>query len=410
MTTERFRRLLVQCGLRSPEGAERFITDLSPRDDGLLFEHSLLEEVLKANHVPQEKGRLLWQALHAIEQNAGLVQLSNVLAADCHRAHNRNIGCEYESAPRPECLSGFAREAYAFLFALACTENGRALLRRRGVPPEYDADIPERMIRKQLRKFISTGDISFDDFQWDIGFYACSIFFLDRFYFIPYLHACPEAWRSSQTGEVVALWPAGERVRLDGQIDGTNSVTDPNAIETVRIETEHSVTAHPVDPRGLIRLAPVTLDKACWQRVLCKGDRLLALHIPGGEGYTPERVRSSCEKALAFYDRYFPELPVKGFWSESWLYDPGLSAVLRPDSRILQVQRQFYCYPTPEGEEMIKHEVFGTAAVDPAAFACRTSLQKNLCRAWLSGVHFHTTGMFLLREDVPFVGTEPYRK
>lgn len=408
MNRTRFDELIRRAGNIAPEGIERYCPQIEPRAGGPLFDHALLERVIEEYSVPQEKAQMLREALAAIEQDAALLELSQYLSEAMHRAHNENIGCEYEDAPKPDCLSGFAREAYAFLFALACMEQGRRQLRERGVPEQYDADIPERMIRKQMRRFIKTGKIGFDDFPWDIGFYACSIFFLDRFYFIPYRHSIPEAWRNRKTGKVIALWPGDVRVRRDGQIDGVNGITDSEAFVTRYCETEGEVTGNPVDPRGRIMADAAILDKAEWERALGKEDYLLALHIPGGEGYTPERVRSSCIAALEFYGRYFPELPIKGFWSESWLYDPGLEALLPPESRILQVQRQFYCYPTEEGEEMVKWEVFGTDEFDPASFECRTSLQKNLCAAWLSGCHFHTTGMFLLRDEVENVGTQPY--
>lgn len=408
MNRTRFDELIRRAGSIAPEGIERYCSQIEPLAGGPLFDHALLERVIEEYSVPQEKAQMLREALAAIEQDAALLELSQYLSAAMHRAHNENIGCEYEDAPKPDCLSGFAREAYAFLFALACVEQGRRQLRERGVPEQYDADIPERMIRKQMRQFIKTGEIGFDDFPWGIGFYACSIFFLDRFYFIPFRHSIPEAWRNRKTGKVIALWPGDVRVRRDGQIDGVNGITDSEAFVTRYCETEGEVTGNPVDPRGRIMADAAILDKAEWERVLGKEDYLLALHIPGGEGYTPERVRSSCIAALEFYGRYFPELPIKGFWSESWLYDPGLEALLPPESRILQVQRQFYCYPTEEGEEMVKWEVFGTDEFDPASVECRTSLQKNLCAAWLSGCHFHTTGMFLLRDEVENVGTQPY--
>ncbi|HBD01697.1 MAG TPA: hypothetical protein DC053_23745, partial [Lachnoclostridium sp.] len=59
---------------------------------------------------------------------------------------------------------------------------------------------------------------------------------------------------------------------------------------------------------------------------------LLALHVPSGPGYNPERLKNSMVLALDFYKTYFPELPVKGFWSESWLYDSRLSLVLDHDT------------------------------------------------------------------------------
>ena len=73
------------------------------------------------------------------------------------------------------------------------------------------------------------------------------------------------------------------------------------------------------------------------------------------------------EMAAAFYDQYFPELPIKGFWSSSWLYDTRLSLILDHErSNIVLVQRQFYNYPTMEGDGMLRYEAFGDRKADPA--------------------------------------------
>lgn len=229
---------------------------------------------------------------------------------------------------------------------------------------------------------------------------------MGRFYFIPCRYDGPTVWRSGE--KTAVLWPAGQRVRRDGQLDGVNGMTDPDAAETVWLENENSVTACPVNPRGMICLTPVTLDKRAWHKALLPGDPLLALHIPGGEGYTPEAVRDSAREAFDFYARYDPELPIRGVWSESWLYDPGLEALLPPESRIIRVQRQFYRYPTTEGDAMARKEVFGDGAGDLVRFRPRTRLQQGMRDAMLRGVRFHTTGMVFLREDLERIGCEPY--
>ena len=265
------------------------------------------------------------------------------------------------------------------------------------------------MTRKQLRKYVETRDISFDDYSWDMNFYCCQIFFLDRFYFIPYRWGdTPEAWRNRETGKVIALWRTGDRVRRDGQLDGVNGITDPEAFSTVFEETADEVCGNRVLPEGRISRETVTLDKCTWRKALGENDYLLALHIPGGEGYTPERVRSSCEKALAFYDRYYPEYQYKGFWSESWLYDPGLREILDPERNIIRVQKQFYCYPTEEGDRMIRLEVLGDEHADHRKLEPRNSLERGMFAVWDRGKRFHTTGMFLMREEVPQIGEDPY--
>jgi len=409
MTRERFEALLKITGQIAPQGLEQYIDDLAATERELLPADAL-RAVLNANAVPQEKQAPLFDALDEINAVPELVELAHIMAKDAVRALNRCSAVEF-TQPKPDCLTGFAREAFAFLYTQLCVIEGRKALRLRGVPEEYDADIPERMTRKQLAKYVKTGDISFDDYPWDMNFYCCAIFLFDRFYFIPYKWGdTPTAWKNSGTGEVIALWKRGERVRRDGQLDGVNGVHDEQAFTTVYEEDEKSVYANPVLPEGVIAQEPVRLAKGEWTKVLTEGDFLLALHIPGGEGYTPERVKSSCELALTFYAQYYPEIPVKGFWSESWLYDPGLKALLPAQSRIIRVQRQFYCYPTPEGEEMIGLEVFGDRHVNPVNAEAKTSLQRALIAAWNAGTHFHTTGMFLLSGDVPRVGHDPYVK
>ena len=127
-------------------------------------------------------------------------------------------------------------------------------------------------------------------------------------------------------------------------------------------------------------------------------------------GYTPERVKRSCEMALAFYARYFPEYQYIGFWSESWLYDPGLAKILPPDRNIIRVQRQFYRYPTMEGDDMTRLEVLGDAKADYRERKPRNSLERGLFAAWDRGERFHDTGMFLLKEEVEKIGSDPYWK
>ena len=407
MTQERLNELLRVTGNLIPEAMEEHIGDLES-DETELLPRETLTDVLDANGIAGEKRQKLLDALDAANTVPELVELAHIMAQDAVRGLVRCHAVEFHQ-PRPDCLTGFAREAYAFLYTQLCVLEGRKALRARGVPETYDADIPERMTRKQLKKYAETGDISFDDYPWDMNFYCCQIFFLDRFYFIPYRWGdTPTAWRNRKTGEVTALWRAGDRFRRDGQFDGANGITDPGAFTTVFEETEDTVRGNRVLPEGRVSPETVILDQKTWRKALGEDDYLLALHIPGGEGYTPERVKSSCEQALAFYDRYYPEYEYKGFWSESWLYDPGLREILQPDRNIVRVQKQFYCYPTEEGDRMIRLEVLGDENADHRKLTPRNSLERGMFRVWDRGDRFHTTGMFLLREEVSRIGEDPY--
>ena len=278
MTRERLNELLKVTGDLIPEAMEEHIGDLETDAKELLPRETLLE-VLNTNQVPEAKQQALLDALDAANAVPELVELAHIMAQDAVRGLVRCHAVEFYQ-PLPDCLTGFAREAYAFLYTQLCVLEGRKALRARGIPEKYDEDIPERMTRKQLKKYVETGDINFDDYPWDMNFYCCQIFFLDRFYFIPYRWGgSPEAWRNRETGEVVALWHTGVRVRRDGQIDGVNGVRDPEAFTTEFMETEDAVWGNRVLPEGRISPEIVMLDKKIWRRALGDDDFLLQLSL-----------------------------------------------------------------------------------------------------------------------------------
>ncbi len=394
-------------GLPLPEGVDPFVAGMEVPAHLRFIDPDFFESAMARCAMPEDKIQLLREALALIEADETLMRLSYVLRQDALVALNRGTACHFQR-PEPKCLSGFAREAYALLYALSCIAPALKLASSRGIPKEQYEYVPWIMADRQLKKFKDTGDVEVSDYPWDMNFYLCAIFLMDRFYFIPFRYGTPEVWRSNVTGQTVALWPGDQLIRQDGQLQGVNGVFDEQAFTTLWREDEKTITAHPVHPTGTVEKEPVTLKKSEWHKALGEGDYTLGLHIPGGEGYTTERLKNSMELALQFYDKYFPSLPIKGFWSESWLYDPGLKALLPKESNIVRVQEQFYCYPTMEGGEMAHKEVFGDIALDTDTYQPKTRLEKAIIDCYRKGIHFHTSGMFVLREDVRAVGTSPY--
>jgi hypothetical protein len=258
---------------------------------------------------------------------------------------------------------------------------------------------------------LTRGDRKVSDFPWDKNFYTCSIFLMDRFLFIPYRYDDSlTMFRNNVTKKVIALRQAGEEFRRDGQVNGVNDVYDKDgAFITVWEESEHSITANPVNPMGFVERETITLSKNEWEKALTQGDNLLAVHVPSGEGYNPERLHNSMRMALDFFDLYFSELKIKGFWSESWLYDPRLSLILEEkNSNIIKVQRQMYLYPIHEGDGMLRYEVFGDWKAEPEMIELQTTLQKSAAVYMRKGGRFHTTSMLILRDEVGCTDHYPY--
>ncbi|MFS0726527.1 acyltransferase domain-containing protein [Paenibacillus sp. 1P07SE] len=410
MTNLDFETCVAHCRFDSlPDGLEPKYNAYQPSQREHLISPSFLAAVYERYEVSPAVQRLIAEAICAIEQDGVLRVFTDFLIWDMCTVRER---CEetFYTHLTPACLGEYA-DRYSFLVLLACIEPSITRLQRRGIPEAFYSEIPYQFLKPQLDKLERAQDFAVSDFPWMMNFYTCAIFLFDRFYFIPHrFEDTLTVYRSRETGRAIALRHAGERFRRDGQFDGVNGISDETgAFVSSWDEDAEQITAHRINPAGLVEAWPSTLAKREWMPALQQGDILLALHIPSGPGYTPERVKRSMTMALDFYASYYPELPVRGFWSESWLYDPRLSLILdEANSNIVQVQRQFYNYPIGAGDAMLRLEVFGDRQADAMAARPKTSLQKAAVAYMQDGGSFHTTSMFVLKEEVERIGEMPY--
>lgn len=397
------------CGFDNlPSGLEHFYEQFDDYKRREIIHTDFLLKTLERFRVPKEKQRQMQDAISEIEGNDRLSYFTKFLVWDLCNARKRYEDNYYQTLT-PKCELKYA-EYYSFILLLACVKPSMQMLQERGVPFAYYEKIPYIPMEKQFEKWIVKDDVSVSDFPWDINFYTCSIFLLDRFHFIPCRFENEiTVYRNKEDNLVTALQHGNTKVRRDGQINGTNGIFDEDQFVTVWEEDASSIRANPVNPMGFIQREPVTLKKELWNKVLAKGDLLLGFHIPAGPGYTTLKVKQSMELALVFYQTYFSELNIKGFWSESWLYDTRLSLVLSyENSNIIKVQRQFYLYPTKDGDDMLLERVFGEKNIDLSTILCKTSLQENIVEYMKTGARFNALSMFVLKEEVSKIGEEPY--
>lgn len=405
-----FHECVCYCGFDNlPEGLEAYYDQYIENTNSYLLDREFLNQVFERFHIPEEKQELLRNGLKAIEEDDILFHFTKFLVWDMCSARNRCDADNYTNLT-PVCMDNY-RELYSLLILLACVPPSIKLMEERGIPKEYYENIPYQPMERQLKKLVEKGDVTVSDFPWDLNFYTCSIFLLDRFFFIPYRFGDNfTMYRNRESKQVVALRHANEEFRRDGQLNGINQVYDNDGkFITIWDEDDIKITANRINPMGFVEKNTVTLSKNEWEVALKKGDILLALHVPSGPGYTPERLKSSCLMALDFYGKYFPEIDIKGFWSESWLYDSRLSLILDADkSNIVKVQRQFYLYPIEEGDGMFRYEAFGDWKADPLTATPTTSLQKAAIEYMKTGGRFNTLSMVVLREEADIIGEMPY--
>jgi hypothetical protein len=405
-----FTDCINHCGFHNlPDGLENYFElyeDIAQKE---IIEKSFLEDCFQKYNVPDAKIERMKNALAEIEEDDILCYFTKFLIWDMCRA-NKHFDEHYYNNLVPACLHKYP-EYYPFLILLSCVRPSIQMLQNRGIPTEFYINIPYTPMKKQFEKWVLQDDITVSDFPWDMNFYTCSIFLIDRFYFIPYRFEDEfSVYRNCYNNSVIALQHENLEFRRDGQVNGTNEIYDVEGkFQSLWEEDDLIIRANSINPMGYVEKTPVILNKKDWKLVLKKGDMLLAFHIPEGPGYTPERVRNSMELALEFYSRYFGELDIKGFWSESWLYDARLSLIMDYEkSNIAKVQKQFYLYPTKNSDQMLLERVFGVNSLDLANVIGTSSLQKAVIDYMKTGGRFNSLNMFVLKEETAKIGTCPY--
>ena len=423
MKQYRYQELIEYTRMRKiPKGFEESYEQYKPDDTSYLMTHSFFEEMLAPYGLDEKQHTYLSEALIAVEEDERLLYFSKFFVWDMCSARNKYDVDNYSELV-PDCIGKY-NEAYCFLVLLACAEKARPEMERRGIPESYYKDIPHRMLREQMKRYKETGKIDVLDMPWKFNFYTLSIFLFDRFLFIPYVHGDRfTMYRSRVNGKVVGLYDGDCKFDTEGQLIDETLPEDDQEKYMGDLETcwsnpyirnkdrkyafitdfedhKESVTGYYMNPLGFTENRKVTLDKKEFEKVLDKNDWLLAFHIPEGEGYTPSRVKKSMELALEFYGKYYPELPIKGFWSESWLYDSRLSLLLTSDKNIVKVQRQFFNYTGGWDGEASYYYLFGGIQNRLDEAECKSSLQKKAKEYLQKGNFFYSTGMIFLREEV----------
>ncbi len=371
------------------------------------LDRNLLRELSEKYALPERLSDRFFIAMDEIEGNPEICALFKFLRWDLCRYKKGidgdfylNFKLEYES----KCP-----DVRKFLLLLSCISVGTEVLKERNVPGEIYENMPYYRIEPQMKQYLETDNCEVLDFGWDKNFYALTIFLFDRFYFTPYTFGDPfRLYRNKKSDRVTGLYFGGAGVTRDGQLESDENKKDTlPGFETFYEEDDGAYRGNFMNPCGIISKKVMSLSKKDFEIALKPGDLLLAFHIPGGEGYNPRRLEKSMTMALAFYEKYFPEMDIKGFWSESWLYDPRLSMLLDKDTNIVSMQRRFYCYSIGAGSDMLQKELHVTPdSRDPV-----TSLQKKALAVFKAGYDFHTTSMIVLKDDVPNIKDRyPYLK
>ena len=129
--------------------------------------------------------------------------------------------------------------------------------------------------------------------------------------------------------------------------------------------------------------------------LLKKNDPLIGMHIPADGPLDIDACINSMRQMAAFFDRYIPDYPYKGFVVDTWLLDPQLEELMPPDSNIVKFQKLGIHYHIQD-EYDPAFWIWGTK--DPEKIENPSALQRNALAFLKSGRHFQLHGMYIPKE------------
>jgi len=126
----------------------------------------------------------------------------------------------------------------------------------------------------------------------------------------------------------------------------------------------------------------------------------------------PDLCADSMRRAVPLFQARNPDKPIRAVSCNSWIFNNQLEyAILPPGSNLVLFQREVYLYPTPTWENGGFWFIFQQDRVTPGVTQCKTSLQRAVMDFLAAGNKWRSNGgMFMLIEDLPRFGSQPYRR
>lgn len=293
---------------------------------------------------------------------------------------------------------------FAAVIYASALPSAIGLYREKGIPLSILRDTLEDFdiwIRHHREKY---GVWGLSELGWFTRHFRCGIFRLGRLQFMPrtcYLKI--KVFRNRDSGALVALSDTGVAFRADGQIDGTNGVTDPDGRwEAVYTNDGRTASGNQIWPQGYADRRRVELDLLQWELVLEEGDWVLDVHIPAGGPMTHGLCRDSYRQAAAFVREYMSGRDIKAFVCHSWLLSPQLGRILPETSNIVKFQRDYRLVPVLSDDHQLFERVFGLKTTDLSGLPRDTTLRRRVLEYLSAGNVIHGAAGFMTWNELEY--------
>jgi len=280
---------------------------------------------------------------------------------------------------------------------------------RRGIRESF-ANFNLNHLRNYIRNYYQSHQTwGIEPFGWTTYLAALGLLPIGQLQFMHHIFTDPyKVYQHVESKEIKVLCNPGLAINRIGQFTSVNGVNDVT-FKTIWEETDETIIAHAVHPKGLVLNQVVHLDRMKWKCIIQSGSPVIDFHIPTGAKYDVDSIKQTFLDAISFFQHHYPEHPYSAFWCVSWLYSPQLPWIIsNQSSKILAIQEQGYLCPATPGEKSLFSFVFHTEKPNLEAYQAKTSLEKDVIH-FLNRNGKVNAGLFLyFFQDIDQFGQKPY--
>ena len=194
--------------------------------------------------------------------------------------------------------------------------------------------------------------------------------------------------RNKSTGEVVTLMK-GMIHRSGEQLLGSAGYEDTDgAFEANFREDDENIYGYGYHHRK-IETTEHIYPKTQWEVLIRPGDNFISMHIPEGKDIAPETVIPQLLHAKEVIRERFPEHRGCEIFGSSWLLNPGLHEIIKPESKIARFMSLFTVHPILDDGESVFSFVFDRKPEHLEDLPEDSSLRRGLKKMYLEGRYNH---------------------
>ena len=214
-----------------------------------------------------------------------------------------------------------------------------------------------------------------------------------------------EVYRHNIDQSIITL--VGNKLNFD--VDGyvtrnpSETVWSSAAVTT----TVTTITGTQVSPLGFSLNREKKLKRAEWSCVLCEGDTVIDMHIPGGGGLSLEACGDSMCQAVDFFATYFPKVKTTVIYCASWIFNTQLKTIV-PDSNLVKFMNELFLFPIDAEPDIGFYFVFCRKYGELENPPRTTRLQRGMLDILESGGRLRAGGMLFFNDDISNFGSQIY--